>query len=62
MQSQNALRMSSIGDVGSSHAIDVSLELAKLILIQVGVAQSTVKARRSTLEFLLSLEGKNALP
>ncbi len=54
--------MSSIGDVGSSHAIDVSLELAKLIFIRVGVTQSTVKARRSALEFLLSLEGKNKLP
>ncbi len=54
--------MSSIGDVSSSRAVGVSLELAKSILIRVGVTQMTVNARRSTLEFLSSLEGNNKLP
>ncbi len=54
--------MSSIGDVSSPRAIDISLELAKSILIRVGVTQMTVNARRCTLEFLSSLEGDNKMP
>ncbi len=53
--------MSSIGDVSSSRAVDVSLELAKSILNRVGVSQMTVNARHSTLKFLSSLEGNNKL-